>query len=328
LRPATNAVPPYRVDPYADDFYVRLIELRSEIKDRAKQERAEGRTKVADQLDGEQLAMKSTASATSYGIFIELNPEQLDAPGITDCYGLDGEGFQAVVRRYEQPGRFFHPLLATLITGAARLMLTTAELLGLREDLDWAFCDTDSLAFVRAAEIDRVEFTAAVDRVRHWFRHLSPYQASDDLLELEDTNNALLDGKGDGPREPLYCVAISPKRYALFNIAPTGTPILRKASAHGRGHLLAPCDEQDSPSSIAAPAASLRDFEVQRWQYDLWYRITESILIGRAVHLDDLPGLELPAMTRCPVTTRAVERWFIRHNRGKPYHQRTRPFAS
>jgi hypothetical protein len=328
LRPFDLAgIPEYRVDPYRDDFYVRLIDLRSEIRQRAKDERAEGRKELADQLDGEQLAIKITASATSYGIFIELNPEELDEPGMTECYGLDGERFQAVVRRYEQPGRFFHPLLATLITSAARLMLTTAELLGLREGVDWAFCDTDSLAFVRGEEIDRGEFAAAVDRVRDWFRPLSPYQASDDLLELEDTNKALLDGNGTGPREPLYCVAISPKRYALFNIAPNRTPILRKASARGLGHLLPPYDEQDSPSNIPAPAASLRDLEVQRWQYDLWYRITESILIGRAIDLDDLPGLELPAMTRCAVTTRAVERWFIRHNRGKPYNERTRPFG-
>jgi hypothetical protein len=32
-------------------------------------------------------------------------------------------------------------------------------------------------------------------------------------------------------------------------------------------------------------------------------------------------------MTRCAVTARAVERWFIRHNRGKPHNQRTRPFG-
>jgi hypothetical protein len=317
----------YRVEPYSDDFYVRLIDLRSEIKQRAKRERQQGHEQLADQLDGEQLAMKITASATSYGIFIELNPEELDMPGLTACYGLDGERFQSVVRRYERPGRFFHPLLATLITGAARLMLTAAESLGQREGLDWAFCDTDSLAFVRPSAMSPEEFAAAVDRVRDWFRPLSPYCTSTDLLELEDTNFALISGKGTGPREPLYCLAISPKRYALFNLGADGKPILRKASAHGLGHLLPAYDDKDAPGSIPAPAASLRDLDIQRWQYDLWYRLIEATLIDQPVDLSDMPGLELPAMARCAVTTRAVERWFTRHNRRKPYNQKTRPFG-
>ena len=37
--------------------------------------------------------------------------------------------------------------------------------------------------------------------------------------------------------EPLYCYTISSKRYVLFNLDAKGRPILRKASAHGLGHL-------------------------------------------------------------------------------------------
>jgi hypothetical protein len=47
----------------------------------------------------------------------------------------------------ENPGDFFHPLLGTLITGAARLMLAITERLLIDEGLDWVFCDTDSMAF-------------------------------------------------------------------------------------------------------------------------------------------------------------------------------------
>jgi hypothetical protein len=317
----------YRVEPYTDDFYARLIDLRSEIKQRGKQERASGNEKLAEQLDAEQLGLKITASATSYGIFIELNPQELDAPAHTDAYGIDGVAFQALVRRYEQPGRFFHPLLATSITGAARLMLTLAELLAAEQGLDWAFCDTDSLAFIRPSETSRPEFDTAVDRVRDWFGPLSPYQTPTDLLELEDTNLALINGRSAGPREPLYCYAISPKRYALFNLGPDRQPILRKASAHRLGQLLAPYAEKQAPAAIPAPAMSLRDLEVQRWHYDLWYLIIEAALAGRDVRLDDLPGLHQPAMASCAVTTRAVERWFATHNRRKTYNQRTRPFG-
>lgn len=320
--------PDYRVDPYTEDFYARLIDLRAEVKQQAKHERRQGNDALANQLDAEQQALKITASATSYGIFIELNPEELDKPGLTDCYGLDGEGFQAVVRRYEQPGRFFHPLLATLITGAARLMLTIAELLADRQGLDWAFCDTDSLAFIRPTGMTRDHFDVAVNDVREWFGALSPYEVSGDLLELEDTNYRLRNGKGTGPREPLYCYAISPKRYVLFNLNTGGTPILRKVSGHGLGHLLAPYEEHEAPASIPEPQASLRDLEAPRWQHDLWYRIVEADLAERDVDLSDMPGLNRPAMASCAVTTRAVERWFQKHNRRrKTYAEKTRPFG-
>src|ERR1019366_6001485 len=124
--------PEYHVDPYTDDFYVRLIDLRGEVKRKAAAAKVAGDAALAERLDGEQQSLKITASATSYGILIELNPEELGKQGHTDCYGLDGERFEASVRRYERPGRYFHPLLATLITGAARLMLNLAELLAAR----------------------------------------------------------------------------------------------------------------------------------------------------------------------------------------------------
>ncbi len=46
-----------------------------------------------------------------------------------------------------------------------------------------------------------------------------------------------LRGKGV---EPLFCFPISAKRYALFNLDAEGKPVIRKASAHGLGHFVAP----------------------------------------------------------------------------------------
>ena len=60
--------------------------------------------------------------------------------------------------KIEEPGKFFHPLLATLITGAARLMLAIAESLCFEKDLDWAFCDTDSMAIAKPRETGEAEF--------------------------------------------------------------------------------------------------------------------------------------------------------------------------
>ncbi|MGB7974873.1 MAG: hypothetical protein WCF81_11135 [Roseiarcus sp.] len=92
-----------------------------------------------DALDGEQQALKILANSTSYGIFVEINVADLDASEKLTCYGPDGEGFSVSSDKVEEPGRFFYPLLATLITGAARLMLGIAERLCVEKDLDWAF---------------------------------------------------------------------------------------------------------------------------------------------------------------------------------------------
>ncbi len=61
----------------------------------------------------------------------------------------------------EEPGPFFHPLLATLTTGAARLLLGIAEHLAEVEGIGWAFCDTDSLAFARPAGMADAELYRA-----------------------------------------------------------------------------------------------------------------------------------------------------------------------
>jgi hypothetical protein len=319
--------PDCRVNPYTDDFYTRLIELRTETKARGDNAKREGNNTLAGRLEGEQQSLKITANATSYGIFIELNPRELDKVAHTACYGLDGQRFDAQVRRYETPGRHFHPLLATLITGAARLMLTLAQLLAHRHGIDWAFCDTDSLALMRPNVSTRDVFHADIDAVRRWFRELSPYRNASDIFELEDTNYRLKDRKKTSEREPLYCYAISPKRYALFNIDADGSPVIRKGSAHGLGHLMSPFKDADAPTEIPAPIVPARELELARWQYDLWYLILEAALNGTVPDFAALPGFGRPAMASCSVTTPAVLKWFRQHNAPKPYAHQTRPFG-
>jgi len=60
--------------------------------------------------------------------------------------------------------RYFHPLLGVLITGAARLVLAIAEKKAVDLGLDWAFCDTDSLAMVKPKEMTRHAFHKKTDR--------------------------------------------------------------------------------------------------------------------------------------------------------------------
>jgi DNA polymerase elongation subunit (family B) len=144
----------YRVIPDKDDFYKRVIELRRRDKSNLKDaERLDPDSQEVKNLDMNQLALKILANATSYGIFIELNVEKADdedAPVL--IFTSQGKRTISASER-ELPGRYYHPLLATLITGAARLMLAVTERLAFEHGLNWAFCDTDSMAFRQYREL-------------------------------------------------------------------------------------------------------------------------------------------------------------------------------
>jgi hypothetical protein len=322
--------PAYRVDPATDDVFRRLIELRTELKAKRDIARAAGDDDIAEQFDADQLALKIMANATSYGIFIELNVTESDDAIEVVCFGRDAEPFPRRTHQTESPGRFFHPILGALITGAARLMLGLAERAIIDAGLDWAFCDTDSMAIARPEGMTETEFKARARRVLDWFEPLKPYRIADPLFKLEDANYALDDdGKKTRELAPLFCFAVSDKRYALFNLDCKGQPVLRKASGHGLGHLRPPYEAKDAPALIPAPIVKEKDLGVPRWQHDLWYRIVLAALDGcpAQVDLDDIPGLDVPAVSRYGATTPALLRWFDRYNEGKLYREQVRPFG-
>ncbi len=267
-------------------------------------------------MDSQQQALKILANATSYGIFVELIVEELDATESRLCFGSGNEGFPVKVTKVETPGRYFHPLLATLITGAARLMLAMAERLVCDAGLDWAICDTDSKAIARPEEMNNDAFLVAARSVCDWFAPLNPYEKKGPLFKIEDAN---YDTDGTGKLAPLFCYAISSKRYALFNLNSEGCPVIRKASAHGLGHLLPPYQAEDAPKSIPAPCMSLDKIGVERWQYDLWYKILEAALAGHPdkVDLDYDPRLKSSAASRYAATSPILLRWFDKYNEGR-----------
>ena len=98
----------YKMDPKTGDFYCSLIDCRNKIK--AKLKHATGAEK--DRLVSEQQTLKIMANATSYGIFVELNVEHLNKSEQRHCYGPSGEAFQITPDKVEEPGSYFHPLLA------------------------------------------------------------------------------------------------------------------------------------------------------------------------------------------------------------------------
>jgi hypothetical protein len=312
----------YSVDPTRDDFYKRLIERRDEVK----RKRDKARGSVRQTLDADQNALKIAANATSYGIFVEVNVSDSDKPQRVTVYSSIDKPYETWTVKQETPGRFFHPLLATLITGAARLMLAIAERLILDRNLEWAFCDTDSMAIARPADMSEADFHARVDEVVAWFSTLNPYRFGGSILKVERVN---FDLKNKRRRRPLWCWAVSAKRYVLFNLDAKGKPVLRKASAHGLGHLRAPYDDSNRAREIPRPAGSLDKIGVALWHHDLWWSIVAAALSDSPdrVDLDYHPALNQPAVSRYAATTPKLLKWFAKFNETRPKERQVKPFG-
>jgi hypothetical protein len=311
----------YLIDPYAEDFFRRLIELRQQVKREAAGAKTD-RARTA--LDVRQNALKIAANATSYGVYAEINVKEQASPKAVEVQTPFGSPFLVETENVEEPGPFYHPLLAALITGAARLMLAVTERLVGDAGLDWAFCDTDSMAIAKPTGMVDDEFRARVTDVVAWFEPLNPYSFAGSILKVEDYNFDLETRE----RRPLFCWAVSAKRYALFNVSPDGEPIIRKASAHGLGHLRAPYGPDNPATSIPVPLAGLDKVGVSLWQHDLWVAIARAALAGTPDHLNLSyhPALALPAVSRYAATTPPLHNWFKAYNHGRSYEEQVKPF--
>ncbi len=202
-------------------------------------------------------------------------------------------------------------------------MLALAERFAIDAGLDWAFCDTDSMAFVKPSGMVDTEFYSRVQTIIDQFAQLNPYAFGGSILKMEKENYI---DTPDGPQlEPLYVLPISAKRYAAFNLDDENRPVIRKASTHGVGQYVSPYRKEDAPTSVQAPVYKLKD--VERWEHDLWYLIVKAALDGdiNKLNLTVLPGFAKPAACQYAATSYDRWRWFERYNSIRPPDKRVRP---
>jgi hypothetical protein len=101
-----------------------LIKKLVECRRLKKKERDESKDpSTFERLEIEQDALKTIANSISYGIFIEVNTE--DRREDVAVYGLGH--FKTKATKKECFGRYFHPIIATMLTSGARLMIAIAE---------------------------------------------------------------------------------------------------------------------------------------------------------------------------------------------------------
>ena len=168
-------------------------------------------------------------------------------------------------------------------------------------------------------------FKARCQVVIDWFEPLNPYRQPGSILKIEDVNY----DPTTKAITPLFCVAISAKRYALFNIDKDGKPVIRKASAHGLGAFMAPYGADNPAKDLPEPVGSLGAMGISRWQYDYWFKLIEAALNGtpNQVPRDYHARLSSPALRRYGATSPALLRWMRFFNAGKAYPDQVKPFG-
>ena len=319
----------FRVDPTRDDFFKQLIDLRSKVKkDLSILEANDGSPEEIEHLRIQEQGMKVLASSTSYGIYVEINVNDVAKKKTVEVI-LDGpEPDRIGMTALETPGPYFHPLIGTLITAGGRLMLSLVENLARASGLGWAFCDTDSMMFTRPDGMSEEDFHQSVDQLQARFRQLNPYKDEGTIFQTEKVNYGLNDTEDTETREfaPLYCYAVCPKRYCLFNLRPDGSILMRKVSEHGLGYLMPPYEDGTPVEGIPTKPKACKS---RQWLHDLWHQIVRAALDGhpdRRSMLSPLPGIDSPAMSQWRVTTPEMLDQVEAYNEGKQPDACIRPY--
>jgi hypothetical protein len=258
--------PDYRLDPVRDDLIKRLVELRATVKRHRDEAHNAGDLEAERYFDTVQRSMKTTASSTAYGTPIEMNVIEHKRPVAVTVYRPDGTSYRTTSRRIEEPGKWFHPLIATLVASGGRLLLALLMARVRERGGQYAFCDTDSLFIIATPERQPVACPggssqtqegedaihslawADVQEIVNAFAPLNPYDPAliPSILEIEPENFDPQTGK----QRMIYALPYASKRYGLFTFDKNGRPGLvgkpekRRRSEHGLGHLLLPTDQE------------------------------------------------------------------------------------
>ncbi len=304
----------YPIDLQKDDLFKVVIEMRQEIKAEVKSlktQKYESNQQEIERLESMEQGLKFLANSASYGVLAEFVEEDpYETPRSIQLHIGQGLPRPCRTTQFETPRKHYSGEIASFITGGGRLLFALIERLGRDRGISHALGDTDSMVFVRPDGMVREAFQQHIREMIGMVNYLSPYKPGIPLLKSEDVNVV------DDELEPLYVLAISSKRYALYNkrwkdeFGQWHDGIrLRKCTNHGLGSYINPPGYQ---SKISVPYA--KDDEpicTTRWIDDLWtlaIRKVESSVINDDTEMIleeeiyDLLG-DVPAISKETVST-------------------------
>jgi hypothetical protein len=254
--------------------------------------------------------LKELAAGGAYGIYAEINVaprkcNESDMPGLA----YSDIAFEAPNVHDERPGAYANPIIATLVTGGARLMLALAECEVTKAGGTYAFCDTDSLAIVRASDtasgIPGLS-DAAIDQIVERFNRLNPYDPKfvPNLLKVEY------------PKYPdLQCYAVSAKRYVLYRIRPGNRIQIVKASESGLGAIIGRSANESTPKLAR-----------RIWLSILMQHVKVNPMQRRRA--TPLIAFDVPLRRKFPVAEPAIlERLNKTYNKDRNFDMRVKPYG-
>jgi hypothetical protein len=212
--------------------------------------------------------LKILANSGSYGLFVELNPNESNSTKLKVFSGE--ESFETTSDVVEEPGKWFAPHIAALITSGGRLLLGMLERCITDTGGTFLFCDTDSAAIVSAKHRQKIVMPdgakpitalswAEVLRIVDRFESLNPYNRK--LVRGSILKVHKLNWDRNKKRRELFGYSIAAKRYALYTKAGNDIEIV-EPKAHGLGYFYPP---KDSPEEWDRDAPPLWIFEAWDW---------------------------------------------------------------
>lgn len=297
------------IDPASEDFFTRSIEYRKQ-------------SKADDRL---QYFLKILANSTSYGTYLELNPEKINPqhPLKVKVYSGELEFMQLAPETVERPGVYYFPPSGALITAGGRLLLAMIEQCVRDAGGTYLCCDTDALIIVANQDGGMVQMPdgappikalswAEVEQITRRFDSLCPYdrQLVPHLLRHTDEND-----DEAGNQRQLFGYAVAAKRYVLYTTR-CGQPYC------GHRNCIKIIDPKAHGLIFMAPADE-RENGLPKWWWELWKYLLAlefrqimnpdiNILTigGRAVNVHtgsacegQPPWIDLPAMMKMRIST-------------------------
>jgi hypothetical protein len=280
-------------------FFKQIVEERQIAKRQSKDD---------PDLAGLDMGLKQMAASGAYGIYAEINVSPTDPDEALPGNVYSDICYPSQKVHDEKPGAFTNPILASLVTGGARLMLAMLECEVNRRGGSFAFCDTDSLAIVCGdgcpAEIPCLS-ESAIGEIIERFDALSPYDRGkvEHLLKLEYPDVS-----------DLRCFAVSAKRYVLYRWRPGRRIQIVKASESALGAIIGRSRYESTPKLARRIwlAILMQNFNVNAQQQ------------RRAKPLIDF---DVPLRRKFPISQPSILKRLNAYNKTRAYDHRVKPFG-
>jgi hypothetical protein len=284
-----------QVDPILGNLFKSLIEA----KERAKK-----------QDDEEQAYFLKIMANSGYGIFIETTPRRVSKSVRVKVFS--GEHQHKTKSQFvEDNGKFYCPVIASLITAGGRLLLGLLEYEVTKAGGTYLFCDTDSMAIAATSKGGSVRLTDPEDEKQQRVKALSRDEVEKIIVKFERLNpysfrGSILKVEMNSLKRQLYGFGVSAKRYCLYD----GRFNVVHASSHGLGHLFVPGAKWN------------KKIEAHEWVKEAW-----EFIIKNDPHAKSPFWFSLPAMMRVAMTTPKVQMWRVIQEKqtNLPYRLQMKP---